>query len=70
MGPIDQTGVVKDHKIQFELHHCIGLVEYQDSYVERSNQSPDEGDMTSPRSTRRVHRSDRCPLIPSQIEES
>jgi hypothetical protein len=43
----------------------------QDSYVECPNQSPDEGDMTSPRSTRRVHRSDWCPPpILSQIEES
>jgi hypothetical protein len=33
----------------------------QDSYVERPNRSPDERDMTSPRSTRRVHRSDRFP---------
>jgi hypothetical protein len=33
----------------------------QDSYVERPNWSPDEGDMTSPRFTRRVHRSGRCP---------
>jgi hypothetical protein len=30
----------------------------QNLYVERPNRSPDEGDMTSPRSTRRVHRSD------------
>jgi hypothetical protein len=27
VGPTDQTGVVNDHKIQFVLHHCIGLVE-------------------------------------------
>jgi hypothetical protein len=33
---------------------------YQNPYVERPNRSLDEGDMTSPRSTRRVHRSDRC----------
>jgi hypothetical protein len=32
----------------------------QNPYVERPNRSPDEGDMTSPRSTRRTHRSDRC----------
>jgi hypothetical protein len=30
----------------------------QDSYVERPNRSPDEGDTTSTRSARRVHRSD------------
>jgi hypothetical protein len=42
----------------------------QDSYVEHPNRSPDEGDMTSARSARRVHRSDRSPPIPSQIEES
>jgi hypothetical protein len=33
----------------------------QNPYVELPNRSPDEGDMTSPRSTRRVHQSDRCP---------
>jgi hypothetical protein len=33
----------------------------QNPYVERPNRSTDEGDMTSPRSTRRAHRSDRCP---------
>jgi hypothetical protein len=32
----------------------------QDSYVERPNWSPDEGDMTYTRSARRVHRCDRC----------
>jgi hypothetical protein len=32
----------------------------QDSYVERPNWSPDEGDMTYIRFARRVHRSDRC----------
>jgi predicted ATP-dependent serine protease len=49
----------------------------QDSYVESPNRSPDEGDTTSARSARRVHgltgahdRSDRCPPISSQIEES
>jgi hypothetical protein len=34
----------------------------QDSYVERPNRSPDEGEMTYTRSARRAHRSDRCPL--------
>jgi hypothetical protein len=33
----------------------------QNTYVERPNRSPDERDMTSPRFTRRMHRSDRCP---------
>jgi hypothetical protein len=27
VGPTGQTGVVKDHEIQFGLHHWIGLVE-------------------------------------------
>jgi hypothetical protein len=33
----------------------------QNPYVKRPNRSRDEGDMTSPRSTRRTHRSDQCP---------
>jgi hypothetical protein len=35
----------------------------QDSYVERPNRSPDEGDMTYTRSARRAHRSNRCPPV-------
>jgi hypothetical protein len=49
----------------------------QDSYVERPNWSPDEGDMTYTRSARRVHWSDRCsspvwlvPPCPNQKEEA
>jgi hypothetical protein len=33
----------------------------QNTYVERPNRSPDEGDMTTPSSTRRMHRSDWFP---------
>jgi hypothetical protein len=36
---------------------------YQNPYVERPNQSPGEGDMTSPRSTRQVYQSDWCPSL-------
>jgi hypothetical protein len=47
MGPTGQTSVVKVHKIQFRLHHLDRYHQgYQDSYVERPNQSLDEGDMT------------------------
>jgi hypothetical protein len=27
VGPTGQTGVVKDHEIQFGLYHWIGLIE-------------------------------------------
>jgi hypothetical protein len=61
VGPTGQTGVIKFHEILFGLDHWIGLIEYIKIHVERQNRSPDEGDMTSPRSTRHSYWSDRCP---------
>jgi hypothetical protein len=61
VGLTGQTGVVKVHKIPFGSPLDRSCRVDQNPYMERPNRSLDERDMTSPKSTRWAHRSDRSP---------